>query len=387
MRLRPRTRRLTTRLQEDAALAVLAVAGGLFEIAVNDWWSAGTLALLLVPAALSLSHRAPAGAAALAATGFVAARFGDAPAWQQFVPFAGFILVAFTSGSRITDDRRAWIAGALVTLAPFVNLIGIDGSNFEDGPFGLLLGFAPFMAGRTLRRRRLVRSRLELRALELEWEREELARLAVAEERARIARDLHDVVAHSLTAMVVQAGAARRVVERDPEPAAEALRAVAETGRASLDELDRLLGVIDGTTATAPGLAGVDRLVEDARRAGLDVRLTVTGRPVELDPDVDLSAYRILQEALTNVAKHASGAFADVHVDRRGTWIDLTIADDGGDGASDPTSGDGAGHGLRGIRERAELYGGTAEAGPQRRGWRVHARLPAREPEPALIRS
>ena len=113
------------------------------------------------------------------------------------------------------------------------------------------------------------------------------------------------------------------------------------------------------------------------------MRLTVTGRPVELDPDVDLSAYRIVQEALTNVAKHAAGAFTDVHVDRRGTWIDLTIADDGGHGASDPTSGDGAGHGLRGIRERAELYGGTAEAGPQRRGWRVHARLPARALEPA----
>ena len=183
--------------------------------------------------------------------------------------------------------------------------------------------------------------------------------------------------------MVVQAGAARRVVERDAEPAAAALRAVSETGRASLDELDRLLGVIDGSAAAAPGLAAVERLVEDALRAGLDVRLTVTGRPVELDPDVDLTGYRIVQEALTNVVKHAAGAFTNVHVDRRRTFVDLVVENEGGRGPSDPTSGDGDGHGLRGMRERAELYGGTAQAGPTRRGWLVEARLPARALEPA----
>ena len=383
MRLRPPTRRLQARLQQDGVLAAVAVLAGLIEVAVNGWWEFGSLALLGVPASLALAHRAPAAAGTIAAVSLIAARLDESQAFNQYVAFAGILLVAYACGSRIADRTRAWAVGALLTVAPFVNLLGTEGTGAGDIPFGFLLGLAPFLAGRAVRRRRLLRNQLELRAIELEWEREELASLAVAEERARIARDLHDVIAHSLTAMVVQAGAARRVVERDPAPAEQALRAVADTGRASLDELDRLLGVIDGSAGRAPGLDGVERLVEDARRAGLDVRLTVTGRPVELDPDVDLSGYRIVQEALTNVVKHATGAYADVHIDRRGTFVDILVADNGGQGASDPTSGDGSGHGLRGIRERAELYGGTAKAGPQRRGWRVEARLPARALEPA----
>jgi signal transduction histidine kinase len=387
MRLRRPTRRLGERLREDGTLAAVAVLAGLVEVAVNGWWHVGNLVLLAVPAAFAMWHRAPAAAATLVAAGLCLARLSDAPAYTQYVPFAGTLLIAYACGSRTADRRRSYAAAVALTIAPFVNLIGTKSTGWEDAPFWLLLGFAPWLAGRTVRRRRLVRNQLELRAIELEWEREELARLAVAEERSRIARDLHDVVAHSLTAMVVQAGAARRIVEREggreQSQVAQALRAVADTGSASLDELDRLLGVIDGAAGPAPGLGAVERLVQDARRAGLDARLTVTGRPTELDPDVDLSAYRIVQEALTNVVKHAASARTDVHIDRRGTFVDIVIEDDGGQGASDPTSGDGSGHGLRGIRERAELYGGSAQAGPLRRGWRVEARLPARVAEPA----
>jgi signal transduction histidine kinase len=368
-------RRLRDRRRSDATLAAVAVAAAVFEVLVDgDAGRWGCWLLALTPVAVAGWHRAPA-ASALWLFGLLSvARAGDAPVMEQYVPFAVTILTAFMAGSWVR--RNAWWVFAAVAAGPFVNGAGLDHGGIQDAPFLLLMAAVPFFAGRAVRRRRMVRAQLELRALELEHQREENARLAVAQERARIARDLHDVVAASLSVMTVQAGGARRVVDRNPEAAREALQAIADSGRTSLAELDRLLGVIEDRPAEL-GLTAVGRLVEDARQGGVDAALVMSGDPRRLPPEVDLSAYRIVQEALTNVVKHAAGATAQVIVAGGPTGVVVEIADDGGTGAQDRHSGDGGGHGLRGMRERAELFGGTVEAGPYGSGWRVRAQLPA----------
>jgi signal transduction histidine kinase len=218
---------------------------------------------------------------------------------------------------------------------------------------------------------------LEERAVRLEEEREERERVAVAEERRRIARDLHDVVAHGVGVMTVQAGAARLLLEDDPARAREPLLAVEQAGRQALAELRRLLGILrrderDSGLRPQPGLADLDELVAQARRAGLPVELVVEGAPVALPAGVDLAAYRIVQEGLTNTHKHAGPARAGVAVRYEPDALELEITDDGRAGANG-----GGGHGLVGMRERVALYGGRLEAGPRPKGgFTIHAHLP-----------
>jgi signal transduction histidine kinase len=214
---------------------------------------------------------------------------------------------------------------------------------------------------------------LEARAERLEREREENVRRAAAEEQARIARELHDVLAHNVSVMVVQAAAADDVFESQPDRAREALRAIERTGRAALTELRRLLGAVRTTElAPQPGLAGLDVLVEGVRAAGLSVTLQVEGELDDLPAGLDLSAYRIVQEALTNTMKHAGASVAEVRVRRTPDGVELEVVDDG----AGPV-GNGHGRGLIGMRERASLVGGEVEAGPQPGGgFRVKATLP-----------
>ncbi len=203
-------------------------------------------------------------------------------------------------------------------------------------------------------------------------------------ERGRIARELHDVIAHSVSLMGVQAGAVERVLERDPDKAREALRSIQFTARDSVGELRRLLGILRAQdepfgTSPQPGLAALSSLVEDNRSAGLPVALAIDGEARALSAGVELSAYRVIQEALTNVRKHAPGASAHVHLCYRVDEVEVVVSNS----AYQAPNGrkrwpaDGAGHGLVGMRERVAMYGGSLEARPEPDGgFLVRARLP-----------
>jgi signal transduction histidine kinase len=220
---------------------------------------------------------------------------------------------------------------------------------------------------------------LEERSRRLERERELVTQVAIAEEQARIARELHDIVAHSVSIMVVQAGAARRLISGSPERAAEALRTVEVSGREALTELRQLLGVLseesqEAALAPQPGLAQLDVLVERLRQTGFAVELRREGTPQPLQPGLELTAYRVIQEALTNALKHASGAPTRVLVRFGDGRLDLEVRNARGQGAP---MADGAGRGLVGMRQRVAVHGGELEAGPlPDGGFSVRARLP-----------
>ena len=209
---------------------------------------------------------------------------------------------------------------------------------------------------------------------------QEAARRAVSDEQARIARELHDVIAHSVAVIVVQAGAAGDVFDTHPEKARDALHAIEEAGRDALGELRRLLSAVrpdgsDGPAPPQPGLDQLDELAEPLRAAGLDVVVTREGTPSAVPAGVDVSAYRIVQEALTNTLRHARATVAEVTFRYGPDALEIDVVDDGR--SAPGRSGDGPGYGLIGMRERATLLGGTLEAGPTAHGgFRVHARLP-----------
>jgi signal transduction histidine kinase len=269
--------------------------------------------------------------------------------------------------------------------------------SWADLVVNVLSAVAAFAVGDNVRRRRLRVTELAERAERLEHERFLEANQAVAAERARIARELHDVVAHSLSVMVVQAGAARRLLAQDAERAAGALITVEDTGRGALVEMRRLLGLLregsEAERAPQPGMAGLADLV--AADPTLPVHLRVEGTPVELPPGIELSAFRIVQEALTNVRKHAGPADVEVVVRYGAFAVEIEVADDGRGastllasagpgaatghaGASTPGPNGGAGGvGRVGLRERVALCGGHLQAGPRPGGgWLVRASLP-----------
>jgi len=216
------------------------------------------------------------------------------------------------------------------------------------------------------------------RAERAEREREERARRAVADERARIARELHDVIGHSVSVMTVQSSAVRRLLEPDQEKERAALLVVERTGREALAEMRRMVGVLRRpeeapALAPQPSLEQLERLVEQARDAGLPVELRIEGAPKQLPTGVDLTAYRLVQEGLTNAIKHARAQRAEVVVRYSDGHVELTVSDDGPGGGD----GDKGGHGLVGMRERVSVYGGELEAGPRPEGgYRLRARLP-----------
>jgi signal transduction histidine kinase len=235
-----------------------------------------------------------------------------------------------------------------------------------------------WLLGRWVRQRRRRTEDLEEHAAVLEADRDARARAAVADERARIAREMHDSVAHSVSVMVLQAGAAEQVLAVAPERARASLLTIQDTGREAIVELRRMLGVLrDSAVETSrdpqPSVDRLGALVEHVRTAGLTVELKVEGEPRPLPPGVDRSAYRIVQEALTNTLKHAGPARACVTLRYRAQALELEVLDDGR-GAPNV---DGGGFGLVGMRERAALYGGALDAGPRPGGgYALRARLP-----------
>src|SRR5215213_902808 len=247
----------------------------------------------------------------------------------------------------------------------------------------LVIG-AAWLLGHFAHNYRAYAARLEERTAELEQAREELARRAVTEERLRLARELHDVVAHAMSVIAVQSGVGAHVADTQPEEAAKALAAIEATSRAALEELRRLLGVLrqedepQGDLAPVPGLADLEGLLAEVAKAGLAVKLQVNGTRPPVPAGVDLSAYRIVQEALTNVVKHAGPARAQVVVGYRDQEVTVEVIDDGRGAVTSVSDGRArVGHGLIGMRERVQVFGGDLQTGPRPGGgFRVAARLP-----------
>jgi signal transduction histidine kinase len=288
--------------------------------------------------------------------------------WSAFGPPAGTLgawLVGLVAIYSVAQERELWraILGAALVLASEEILVGFAPEvGFGDYAFVTVFGLCAWAAGRAMLARH--RRGEELAALS--------AREAVAEERLRIARELHDVVAHNVGVIVVQAQAAGGLIDGAPDDAAQAVRAIEQTGRQALTEMRRLVGLMRAEPAAPlPSLAQLDSLADDLRSAGMAVTVAVSGEPVSLPPSVDASGYRIVQEGLTNVLKHAPGARAEVVVAYLAGALELSVTDDGQGGDR------GNGYGLAGIRERVAVFGGELEAGPgPGGGWRLCARLP-----------
>jgi signal transduction histidine kinase len=271
------------------------------------------------------------------------------------------------------------LVGALVLAATISEIA--TGEDVVDILVNFPIFILPWAIGDSVRTRRKYLAQLEERAARLEQERAERDRKAIADERARIARELHDVVAHHVGVMVVQAGAARSVLDTRPDDARASLLAVEATGRDALGEMRRLLGVLreddEATEARGPqpGVADLESLADKMRTAGLPVQLEVEGTVEALPPAVELCVYRVVQEALTNTLKHAGPARASVRVRYRTNAVDVEVEDDGR-GTPVPRDGDN-GHGLIGMRERVALYGGELCAEPRvDGGFVVRATLP-----------
>ena len=313
------------------------------------------------------------------------------------VAFTAFFLPPFVLGPAILvavysvaayGDRWVSLAGLAVAelgLAAFQLTAGRF-ERLERSTFLLFMGViaVAWVLGHFVGDRQVYAAQLEERTAELEQAREELARRAVVEERLRLARELHDVVAHAMSVIAVQSGVGAHVAAGRPEEVGKALAAIEATSRGALEELRRLLGVLrqdsepQASLTPVPGLANLDGLLAEVGKAGLAVRVRVEGTPLQLPAGVDLSAYRIVQEALTNVVKHAGPAHAQVTIGYRDQEVTVEVIDDGR-GAVTPV-GDGrggTGHGLIGMRERVAAFNGHLEVGPRPGGgFRVAARLP-----------
>jgi signal transduction histidine kinase len=384
----------------ELLIAVMAIAGMLELVIGRDspgaptttlWFCVPAIALLVLP----LFARRHFPFAAPAAYWLIAAALTYVD--PLLIPFVGSLGVvglatAFLLGN-LRDSRQAGVGLALVVGSMVIVVDAIPGSQTTSQYVFITLRFvAAWIAGYALRERseqveaaemratlaEREREAAEMRATLAEREREAVAKIAVAEERARIARELHDIVAHAVSVMVLQVGAVRHKLPADLEEDRDALTRVEQAGRTALVEMRRLLGAMrrngDGLDlAPQPGLDGLDSLVDDVSRAGLPVRIHVDGDPVPLPRAIDLSAYRIVQEGLTNSLKHARASHADVTVRYRDDELEVEVTDDGTGAASS----DGLGHGLIGIRERVKIYGGEMRAGTAPAGGFVlSARLP-----------
>ena len=327
--------------------------------------------------------------------------------WRRRYPSLVLLLVAVAFGAKVLLGFNPGVAGlgllvAMYSVAAYevgarrLVFLVVAGLGFVAGfvVFGVtgnprsfaitvpsLFFVAAWLIGDYLRTRRAYVAQLEERAARLERERDQDRRLAADEERTRIARELHDVVAHDVSVIAIQAGAARAVQLSKPEAAAKALGLIETTARETLIELNRLLGVLRSSNGATPDRSpqpGIDQLpglVEELRAAGLEVDARVDGAAQPLPPALDLSAYRILQEATTNVLKHARAHRVDIRIHYSATMLALDVRDDGAGGGADPAAS--SGHGLIGMRERVALFGGKLHAGRNRAGgFSVHARLP-----------
>jgi signal transduction histidine kinase len=384
-----RPRALLERYAVEAVALALAVVG---QIELWAGSSGGPRALAVVAALVAtmpllLRRRFPFGAPAFLFAGLALVSLVSPAAVYGGTSFTLFALMLAFWAAGAQRERQTAVACAAIGLAAVVVMLATGGrggvvrtgdaelSLFIWSLIAVGLPLGAFALGARAQRA----AELQKRADRLEREREARTRAAVAAERARIARDLHDVIAHSVTVMTVQGGAARLLLDSDPARAREPLLVVEETGHQALADMRRLVGIVQDVPERAPalapqpGLADLPALAEKLQRAGLPTELVVHGEPETLTPGVELTAYRVVQEALTNALKHAGPATARVTVIYEPQALRLEISDDGPGTSSQQASG----HGLVGMRERVALYGGRLEVGPRAGGgFSVRARLP-----------
>jgi signal transduction histidine kinase len=401
-------------LARGRALAVdvlLALAIGLVQVlalVVSErvgrspaWRAPDALAWLLLvvgPVALLVRRRWPLGVLAVTLVcglAYAARTYPEGP--SQLAVFPALFTVALA-----VPRRQAWLAAAVTAVeAAGVELFLYGDTMFEGEPlYAAITVLAAMWWGESVRARRAYVAELRDRAERAERTREEEARRRVDEERLRIARELHDVVSHTIGVISVQAGVAAHLLPRKPDKAAESLAAIRQASDEALGELHAMLGVLrerDGDPggaplSPAPGLAELDALVAQAAGAGVEVRVSLEGEPRRLPPAVDLAAYRVVQESLTNVVRHAGASRADITVTHHDGRVEVEVVDNG-NGSESPSATSGpfrpadspvgdrqvrrSGQGIAGMRERARALGGTLEAGPRPGGgFRVQASLP-----------
>jgi signal transduction histidine kinase len=367
------------------ALLIAGIGLGIAESTVRQGDRAGpqgplwfdVLAILATVMPLFARRRFPFGAPVAVGVAIALSSFVDKNFVHELVPPLAGLAAVFLVG--MVRDRSQAVAG----LAAGVGVVAVAAHNDPTGGAANFIFFSIVSAivwtiGFAIGRKFHEAEEAKEQAARAERAREERARAAVADERARIARELHDVVGHSVSVMTVQASAVRRLLRPHQEKQRDALLVVEQTGREALAEMRRMVGVLRRpeeapALAPQPSLEHVDKLVEHAREAGLPVTLAIEGEPEPLPAGVDLTAYRLVQEGLTNALKHAQAGHAEVLVRYGEGHVELTVSDDGrGVG-----SGDGGGHGLVGMRERVTVYGGELEAGPRAGGgYRLRAKLP-----------
>jgi signal transduction histidine kinase len=374
----------------ELLIGFLAIAGMLELVVGRDspgappttlWIAIPTIAVLVL--LLLARRRFPFGAPAAYWLVAAAISFGDG----VLLAFVGSLgIVGLASAFLLGNLRSPLEAGAgliIVVVGIVVVVYNIPGETASDLVFIPLRFVVAWVAGYALRERAEQAEAAEERAAHAEREREAAARIAVAEERARIARELHDIVAHAVSVMVLQVGAVRHKLSDALAEDRDALRGVERAGRTALAEMRRLLAAMrregdEAELVPQPGLDGLDSLLHEIGRAGLPVELHVDGKPIPLPRGIDLSAYRIVQEGLTNALKHAHASDANVTVRYRPDELEIEVRDNGHGSATS----DGLGHGLIGVRERVKIYGGKMSAGTASNGGFVlSTRLPLDQEE------
>ncbi len=384
----------------DRGVAALFAAGAIADAASRPNRSLGVVAvgaLIAMMGSVAWRRSRPAAATFVAVSALIvfetASRYDGDGSFEVAAIALNFYTLSRASQPGISRRELAglfvyWLVGAAV--ASYVPHGGTVGKVVGGWAFA---GVLPFAVGWTLEQRRALTRELRAGADLLREEQEVRARRAAVEERNRMARELHDVVAHCLSVMVVQTSAAGRIAARDAEAARGALREVERAGREALVELRRIVGVLrreseDISDFAAPGLGRVEDLIEHTRAAGLCVELHVEGATWNLSPGVDLLGYRVVQEALTNALKHAGPARANVSVIVSERELELTVSDTGIGASDTDADATASGYGLRGMSERVELYGGELRAGPAAvGGYEVAARIPLDGvgPQPATL--
>jgi signal transduction histidine kinase len=363
-------------------VSLLTVLGGAEDIGGRDALSIALLLLQTLPLIVRRRWPIPVLVVTLAATTLHASL---APTEAGLTESLGSLVALFTVAEHY--ERRISIPAALVVLAAFglllVTKAGVPAvlSSLVQTELIVLVAWALGDWAQTRRRYGSAiaeTARLEAATAEIRADR------ARQEERERIARELHDIVTHHVSVMVIQAGAAQTALERHPEQTRTALEAIERTGRAALVDMRRMLGILGQASADAgdagrqpmPDLQRLGALVDEVRAAGLPVELAIEGDAPALDAGVALTVYRVIQEALTNTLKHATGARATVHLRYTPEAVEVEVSDVGGHGQRDLGEAGSGGHGIVGMRERVAVFGGTLEAGPRTGGYAVTARLP-----------